>query len=294
MGREILLKHFSVSQISHRHEFFYIWLHLFFNSLIQSFGILLYILDSLYDLLFKDIASLFYGDIIILQLNKLNQLLVLIFKLYKIVILDLVAIAWTLKLRWPFRFTVSVAFVFGTDRAARENTGCLLAPVGFYHRRVDGVRGLRPVKLGMVFDVCKLLFCRVFGCRGCLRVHAINALLKLKVLVIVIWLRTAPFKRCSGIVGAEAFTSLILYVIQGYVHPSSSFVRTLPLLIERLFEGASLLGLALADSSSFGTLIVLRLGFQSILVFNLSLLLLPFVLLLFPCASQGPRSPIGG
>ena len=267
---------------------------MFFNSLIQSFGILLYILDSLNDLLFKDIASLFYGDIIILQLNKLNQLLVLIFKLYKIVILDLVAIAWTLKLRWPFRFTVSVAFVFGTDRAARENTGCLLAPVGFYHRRVDGVRGLRPVKLGMVFDVCKLLFCRVFGCRGCLRVHAINALLKLKVLVIVIWLRTAPFKRCSRIVGAEAFTSLILYVIQGYVHPSSSFVRTLPLLIERLFEGASLLGLALADSSSFGTLIVLRLGFKSIFVFNLSLLLLSFVLLLFPCASQGPRSPIGG
>lgn len=108
----------------------------------------------------------------------------------------------------------------------------MLAPVGFYHGRVYGVRSLRPVQLGMVFDVCKLLFCWVFGCRGCLRVHSINALLKLKVLVIVIWLRTAPFKRCSRIIGAKTFTSLILHIIQGYVHPSCSFVGTLPLLIQ--------------------------------------------------------------
>ena len=113
-------------------------------------------------------------------------------------------------------------------------------------------------------------------------------------MVVVIWLRTAPFKRCSCIIGAQTFTSLILHIIQGYVHSSCSFVGTLPLLIEWLFEGASLLGLALADSSSFGTLVVLRLGFQSIFVFDLSLLLLPFVLLLLSCASKGPGSPIGG
>lgn len=85
--------------------------------MIQSFGILLYILDSLYDLLFKDVASLFDGYIIILQIDEFNQLLLLIFILYlHHIILGLIAIAWTLKLRWPFRFTVKVAtFVFGTN-----------------------------------------------------------------------------------------------------------------------------------------------------------------------------------
>lgn len=119
-----------------------------------------------------------------------------------------------------------------------------------------------------------------------------NSMLKLEVGVIVVWLGTAPLKWCSCIVGAQTFTPLILHIVQVYVHSSCSFVRTLPLLIKRLFEGASLLGLALADRSSFGTFVVLRLGLEPIFVLNLSLLIRLFILLLFSSASQGPGSPI--
>ena len=73
------MQHFSVSQISHRHEFFYIRLNLFFDSLVQSFGILLYVFNSFDDFLFKDIDSLFQFHIIILQFDNSSHFLICIF-----------------------------------------------------------------------------------------------------------------------------------------------------------------------------------------------------------------------
>lgn len=135
-----------------------------FDSLIQSLGILLYVLDSLNDLLFEDVDSLFYGDVIILQIYEFDHLLILIFIFH----LDLISIARTLKLRPNFGFAMIsleiIRLVFGTDRATRKCTGCLLAPVGFYHGWVYGVCSLWAIQLRMVFDIRKLLFCGIFGC----------------------------------------------------------------------------------------------------------------------------------
>lgn len=82
------------------------------------------------------------------------------------------------------------SFVFSANGAARNHAGSLLAPVGLYHRGVDGVRGLRTIELRMVLDVRELVFRRVLGSSGSLRVHPVDSLLKFKVLVVVVGLRT--------------------------------------------------------------------------------------------------------